>query len=133
MSQHPDEAVYETTPMASAIHLSLHPELSSSSISPSVSTRSTDSSLPHQHTPGLTTSPPCLTLVLVCRNKTKGQLAKRQLVQEHEELLLDRVRKGRKVRENWRDSLRVELEICDLSSPGGDNGLLALSRRLRET
>ena len=57
----------------------------------------------------------------------------RQLLEDHEQLLLNRARKGLKVREHWRDRLHIKLETCDLSTPGGDQGLLALCDRLRQT
>lgn len=112
--------------MLSAIHPSLHSAQGSSS-SVEAGLKSLQDN--RKRVPTLL---PSLTLVLVCRSRAKGEKAKQQLLREHEASLLDRARTGRKVREHWRDLLRIELETCDLSTPGGDNGLLALSRRLQE-
>lgn len=131
LSQHSEEEVYETTPMPS----SLHPTLQhlAETLGPSVTVTK---EVVHGHPGGSLGErsvglPQTLTLVLVCRSKSKGEQVRQELLREQDELLLSRAREGRKIPDGWRDGLRIELDTCDLSTPGGDNGLLALSSRLK--
>ncbi|OCF31811.1 3-keto sterol reductase [Kwoniella heveanensis BCC8398] len=87
---------------------------------------------PSATTPHIPSPPPALTLILACRSETKAIEAKEILLKRHLRDLENRKKRGEKVREGWRDGLRVVWEGVDLDSPGGQNGVLAFCERLKE-
>jgi hypothetical protein len=74
-----------------------------------------------------------LTLVLVCRSKAKGDKTRDLLLAEHELLLQKRAKNGVLAMEGWWDQLDIQIQTCDQSTLGGENGVLALCQRLQKT
>jgi hypothetical protein len=74
-----------------------------------------------------------LTLVLVCRSKAKGDRTRDLLLQEHELLLQKRAKNGVLAVDGWWDQLDIQIQTCDQSTLRGENGVLALCERLRNT
>lgn len=74
-----------------------------------------------------------MTLVLVCRSKAKGDKTRDLLLAEHELLLQKRAKNGVFAMDGWWDQLDIQIQTCDQSTLGGDNGVLALCRRLQKT
>ncbi|EIW69967.1 hypothetical protein TREMEDRAFT_43600 [Tremella mesenterica DSM 1558] len=77
--------------------------------------------------------PPTLTLVIVCRKSVDAEATKKTVLAEHYKDLEKRKRKGKPVREGWRDGLKIQLETCEFSLMGGKNGILQLCQRLNRT
>lgn len=74
-----------------------------------------------------------MTLVLVCRSKAKGEKTRQLLLGEHEVLLQKRAKAGVLAVDGWWNQLDIQLQTCDQSTLEGDNGVLALCERLRNT
>jgi 3-keto steroid reductase len=75
---------------------------------------------------------PTLTLVLACRSEKNAIEAREKLLEEHKKLLKLRRWRGDDVPEDWEQELRIEYELVDLDSVGGDKGVLSFSRRLAQ-
>jgi hypothetical protein len=118
-----DQPIYETTPVLSSIHPSLanlYPTIES--LAQTVGPDGIDKSEIGSY----------LTLVLVCRSKAKGDRTRELLLKEHEMLLKQRAKKGVLAIDGWWEELDIQIQTCDQSTLGGDNGVLALCERLRD-
>ena len=124
LSLPPGQSVYETTPVLSSIHPSLaHIYPTVDSLAQTGEADDTEKSSAGSY----------LTLVLVCRSKAKGDRTRELLLNEHEVLLKQRAKKGVLAVEGWWEELDIQIQTCDQSTLGGDNGVLALCERLHET
>lgn len=83
----------------------------------------TAASLPRPH--------PTLTLVLACRTESNAQAARKAILERHAADLAKRRRRSQPVPYGWEEGLRVEYELVDLDSVGGDRGVLAFAERVR--
>lgn len=89
---------------------------------PGAAAASTAASLPRPH--------PTFTLVLACRSEKNAIAARDAVLARHKKDLAARRRKGIPVPYGWEEGLRVEYELVDLDSVGGDKGLLSFARRI---
>lgn len=129
LSLHPSIQRYESTPVASSIHPSLRHLFDGQEVASKNGESSTSSSRysTDQTRQGIPTT---LTLVLVCRSLANAEKTKKSLLAEHQALLLARAKRGELQMEGWWEALDIRCESCDFSSPGGDNGIMQLCRRL---
>lgn len=72
-----------------------------------------------------------LTLILACRSGAKAQEAIDILWKKHKSDLEKRKKKGLAAKEGWLEGLRIVWEGVNLDSPGGENGILAFTERVR--
>ncbi len=73
-----------------------------------------------------------LTLILACRSLKKAQAAKEEILERHLRMLEQRRRqRGWEAPAGWKEGLRIEIELLDVDSPAGENGILAFCDRLK--
>lgn len=72
-----------------------------------------------------------LTLILACRSGAKAQEAIDMLWKKHKSDLEKRKKKGLAVKKGWLEGLRIVWEGVNLDSPGGTNGILAFTERVK--
>lgn len=73
-----------------------------------------------------------LTLILACRSGAKAQEAIDVLWKKHKSDLEKRKKRGLAVKEGWLEGLEIVWEGVNLDSPGGKNGILAFTERVKD-
>lgn len=73
-----------------------------------------------------------LTLILACRSGAKAQEAIDILWKTHKSDLEKRKKSGLAVKEGWLEGLEIVWEGVNLDSPGGKNGILAFTERVKD-